>query len=57
MACEDEGVSVSDLYLKVVMADSPRKRKQAPIDSFENNNILKFSTKIGNPSDNQSIFK
>jgi hypothetical protein len=48
---------VSDLYLKVVMADSPRKRKQAPIDSFENNNILKFSTKVGNPSDNQAIFK
>jgi hypothetical protein len=54
---EEQGVSVSDLYLRVVMTDSPRKRKQTPIESFENNNILKFSSKVPSVGDNQQIFK
>lgn len=44
----EEGVSVSDLYLRLVMTDSPRKRRQAPIESFENTNILKFSSRPQN---------
>lgn len=50
-------MSVSDLYLRVVMTDSPKKRKPAPIDSYENNNILKFSSKAPVPTDNCEIFK
>lgn len=45
---EGQGVSLSDLYLRLVMVDSPRKRKQAPIDSFENTNILRFNTRPQN---------
>lgn len=45
---EEEGVSVSDLYLRLVMTDSPRKRRQTPIESFENTNILKFSSRPQN---------
>lgn len=54
---EQEGLLVSDLYLRLVMTDSPKKRKQSPIESFENTNILKFSTRSQNAIDNPTYLK
>jgi hypothetical protein len=42
---EETGVSVSDLYRQFVMSESPKKGRAELIESFQNNNILKFSSK------------
>ena len=33
-SCEEGGVSVSDLYRRFVMTESPKKRRPVPIESF-----------------------
>lgn len=43
-------MSVSDVYKKFIMNDSTRETPDQGIEIFQNNNILKYSTKNGVPS-------
>ena len=54
-SCEEGGVSVSDLYRRFVMTESPKKKRPVPIESFQNNNILKFAKTPSNSENSQLI--
>ncbi len=47
---EGGSANVSEIYRRLVMAEGSRQGKEKCIETYENNNILRYTSKSTNPS-------